>query len=102
MVAVDGQRVAVHRRHHHFQRTPPGLRVQAGADTWLGAVPDDAARMGLHQLRVTRAEAFFRRHRHLEARSEEHTSELQSRPHLVCRLLLEKKKEGPEVYCGVE
>src|SRR5690554_7486259 len=26
-------------------------------------------------------------------RSEEHTSELQSRPHLVCRLLLEKKKE---------
>src|SRR5690554_7173954 len=27
-----------------------------------------------------------------EARSEEHTSELQSRPHLVCRLLLEKKK----------
>src|SRR3989442_6268317 len=28
-----------------------------------------------------------------EARSEEHTSELQSRPHLVCRLLLEKKKK---------
>src|SRR2546422_7941180 len=27
------------------------------------------------------------------ARSEEHTSELQSRLHLVCRLLLEKKKE---------
>src|SRR3989442_9516850 len=30
-----------------------------------------------------------------EYRSEEHTSELQSRPHLVCRLLLEKKKK----YC---
>src|SRR5690554_734342 len=28
----------------------------------------------------------------LYIRSEEHTSELQSRPHLVCRLLLEKKK----------
>src|SRR5690554_7015896 len=28
-------------------------------------------------------------------RSEEHTSELQSRPHLVCRLLLEKKKRKP-------
>src|SRR5436305_6272118 len=28
----------------------------------------------------------------LFSRSEEHTSELQSRPHLVCRLLLEKKK----------
>src|SRR5690554_2970290 len=27
-------------------------------------------------------------------RSEEHTSELQSRPHLVCRLLLEKKKRA--------
>src|SRR3989442_11009230 len=29
----------------------------------------------------------------LSLRSEEHTSELQSRPHLVCRLLLEKKKK---------
>src|SRR5690625_278658 len=29
----------------------------------------------------------------LENRSEEHTSELQSRGHLVCRLLLEKKKK---------
>src|SRR2546422_4520049 len=28
-------------------------------------------------------------------RSEEHTSELQSRLHLVCRLLLEKKKNEP-------
>src|SRR5690554_7248871 len=27
-------------------------------------------------------------------RSEEHTSELQSRPHLVCRLLLEKKNQS--------
>src|SRR5690606_40289879 len=31
--------------------------------------------------------------RHLKDRSEEHTSELQSRENLVCRLLLEKKKE---------
>src|SRR5207253_10363167 len=30
------------------------------------------------------------------ARSEEHTSELQSRGHLVCRLLLEKKKKTPK------
>src|SRR3989442_6479094 len=29
----------------------------------------------------------------IEARSEEHTSELQSRPHLVCRLLLGKKNK---------
>src|SRR2546427_8713998 len=33
-----------------------------------------------------------RRHR-AEARSEEHTSELQSQSNLVCRLLLEKKKK---------
>src|SRR5690348_17682591 len=31
--------------------------------------------------------------RELEGRSEEHTSELQSPVHLVCRLLLEKKKK---------
>src|SRR5690554_7250454 len=31
---------------------------------------------------------------HGEDRSEEHTSELQSRPHLVCRLLLEKKNKN--------
>src|SRR5690554_1589409 len=36
--------------------------------------------------------AFFR----LEDRSEEHTSELQSRPHLVCRLLLEKKNQSTQ------
>src|SRR2546422_6681581 len=32
------------------------------------------------------------------ARSEEHTSELQSRLHLVCRLLLEKKKKRQEEH----
>src|SRR3712207_8341974 len=31
----------------------------------------------------------------LKLRSEEHTSELQSRQYLVCRLLLEKKKKNP-------
>src|SRR3712207_7213956 len=31
----------------------------------------------------------------LSRRSEEHTSELQSRQYLVCRLLLEKKKKSP-------
>src|SRR5436305_11564354 len=32
------------------------------------------------------------------SRSEEHTSELQSRPHLVCRLLLEKKKTKRKLH----
>src|SRR3712207_8968082 len=34
-----------------------------------------------------------------EGRSEEHTSELQSRQYLVCRLLLEKKKKKQQSKC---
>src|SRR2546422_3550391 len=46
----------------------------------------------VHARRPSRGE--IARHRnHAEKRSEEHTSELQSRLHLVCRLLLEKKKK---------
>src|SRR3989442_7426232 len=37
----------------------------------------------------------------LGVRSEEHTSELQSRPHLVCRLLLEKKKHPIDSYRAI-
>src|SRR3712207_9382921 len=36
-------------------------------------------------------------HTKLTGRSEEHTSELQSRQYLVCRLLLEKKKTLPSI-----
>src|SRR5947209_17064793 len=36
-----------------------------------------------------------------EARSEEHTSELQSRQYLVCRLLLEKKKKNKTIACTI-
>src|SRR5690554_5887197 len=44
---------------------------------------------------LTRKLISFRINRPLcSKRSEEHTSELQSRPHLVCRLLLEKKNTG--------
>src|SRR2546422_8091467 len=50
--------------------------------------------------------AWDRGHRQdLLGRSEEHTSELQSRLHLVCRLLLEKKKKKQPIisctHCGV-
>src|SRR3989442_11268562 len=51
-------------------------------------------KMALHAAMIHRMDieiAFVRR----SNRSEEHTSELQSRPHLVCRLLLEKKKRLP-------
>src|SRR5690348_17380708 len=41
-----------------------------------------------------------RRERQCEDRSEEHTSELQSPVHLVCRLLLEKKKENANGKTG--
>src|SRR2546422_8591912 len=51
-----------------------------------GAV--DAAAVVRHADRHARALA------HRRERSEEHTSELQSRLHLVCRLLLEKKKKN--------
>src|SRR3712207_7066159 len=60
------------------QRGEPVLRwVAAG-----GAVPDQAAQHRLGRGRQPRR----------DGRSEEHTSELQSRQYLVCRLLLEKKK----------
>src|SRR5947209_14609936 len=38
---------------------------------------------------------------HVQVRSEEHTSELQSRQYLVCRLLLEKKK-NTENHTNIE
>src|SRR6266498_5622505 len=41
-------------------------------------------------------------HARCPVRSEEHTSELQSRPHLVCRLLLEKKKKIIQTQLHVE
>src|SRR5258708_22950295 len=40
--------------------------------------------------------------RDAEERSEEHTSELQSPDHLVCRLLLEKKKKTNDRHSGAE
>src|SRR2546422_6970946 len=49
--------------------------------------------------RVERLSAARRRN---AARSEEHTSELQSRLHLVCRLLLEKKKNSMNTKIMIE
>src|SRR5687768_18335698 len=51
------------------------------AESLLEAFPDGPGRVLLPRAAVAR-----------DARSEEHTSELQSRLHLVCRLLLENKK----------
>src|SRR5690625_6621585 len=46
---------------------------------------------------VTAATELATMDRYVLARSEEHTSELQSRGHLVCRLLLEKKKSKTRI-----
>src|SRR2546422_6409584 len=52
---------------------------------------------GLADPQLKKWEISFRgTHRSRPDRSEEHTSELQSRLHLVCRLLLEKKKKHKE------
>src|SRR3712207_8913532 len=51
---------------------------------------DDEQRLALPHLRAHLDEGLGTRRR--GQRSEEHTSELQSRQYLVCRLLLEKKK----------
>src|SRR5687768_18275111 len=57
---------------------------------WLGRVPlpDEVERVAIPSI----FEVFN------TARSEEHTSELQSRLHLVCRLLLEKKKKKKQKH----
>src|SRR5690606_39752433 len=64
-----------------------GITKQEAADL-LGQLKQRGLR--LHRLRRLKESGLHRRV--LSGRSEEHTSELQSRENLVCRLLLEKKK----------
>src|SRR3712207_7002899 len=64
---------------------------------------DDDARVADDDRRVAQTLQLLRVQLHPDhehERSEEHTSELQSRQYLVCRLLLEKKNEGARA--GVE
>src|SRR3712207_7028701 len=81
-----------------FRSVRPGLGLACGAVRAVsvgGAAADveEAQRVGLASRVRSRAvgwrTALARRG---DGRSEEHTSELQSRQYLVCRLLLEKKK----------
>src|SRR3712207_6876722 len=70
-------------------------RAPASEPPELPGVADDVRRVvGSHQRRVGARSR-------LDPRSEEHTSELQSRQYLVCRLLLEKKKKiiSSQVAC---
>src|SRR2546422_3202923 len=61
-----------------------------------GSIDDESGRgfrNDIHHNQIVRAQGLPGRDEvHDAIRSEEHTSELQSRLHLVCRLLLEKKK----------
>src|SRR3712207_7057638 len=68
------------------RRAPPRPR---GRDARHGGDAAAVARLGLDVSGRARAERVVAVPR---PRSEEHTSELPSRPYLVCRLLLEKKK----------
>src|SRR5690625_6558666 len=82
------QNAAGQGRFGHGRFRPPGFR----------AVNDDDAdhRHRRHLATDRRVNGLWLRYC---ARSEEHTSELQSRGHLVCRLLLEKKKsDSTNVY----
>src|SRR5690606_41696115 len=73
-----------------------GPRVLRVAAAQLGPyalvpVPPERGQIGGHRGRPPRRGEQMHQERHT-GRSEEHTSELQSRENLVCRLLLEKKK----------
>src|SRR2546430_9190630 len=73
------QRIDLRVRHDPFSRPTPGATL---------AFKDSFERSRI-------AQAFciaWSQHQHFQKRSEEHTSELQSQSNLVCRLLLEKKK----------
>src|SRR5207247_9308428 len=81
LLVPRGAAVRVHERHPAALGHRQGALHGGGA---VGVVPARRPRGGEHRLlRDLR--------RHLRLRSEEHTSELQSRVDLVCRLLLEKK-----------
>src|SRR3712207_8304865 len=79
--AAIGHDEAAHRAHAHHRGalTRPSRRVDEPEHVHAGR-RDRPARWGGHAQPVAAA-----------VRSEEHTSELQSRQYLVCRLLLEKK-----------
>src|SRR5207302_10428997 len=92
---------------HVHPRPPPSFPTRRSSDLHCaachcaachGAASDGAASDGRASPDhggtdiLERAHSPMRR-RYLQLRSEEHTSELQSRENLVCRLLLEKKKK---------
>src|SRR3712207_7798144 len=82
-----------------------GSPVKVGYTTWKSEVGDEVSSLlgsdSGFEFRAIRKTAYWEELRELYhwARSEEHTSELQSRQYLVCRLLLEKKTLSPVRSC---
>src|SRR5439155_4343076 len=73
---------------------PVAAWPRRGGPPWLRAgAPPGRSRRRSSRRRAPHAAARARAPNGARPRSEEHTSELQSRGHLVCRLLLEKKKK---------
>src|SRR5207302_11445511 len=97
------QSSATHLDLHSFPtRRSSDLRLFAPEDLRLESAEDGEEREGSPERDLDADDVALYLGRHERAprgevgRSEEHTSELQSRENLVCRLLLEKKKErGP-------
>src|SRR2546422_4484689 len=69
------------------------VRVPSGLNRFIWSPPKSASNKLPAWSKATAAGPFSPE---AKMRSEEHTSELQSRLHLVCRLLLEKKKNTNE------
>src|SRR5690625_6863228 len=74
-----------------FYRISPLTRSGIPSSNLLPAYPGKGS--GFGSLSSPAAERVYAYPLSSSQRSEEHTSELQSRGHLVCRLLLEKKKQ---------
>src|SRR5207302_4350240 len=76
---------------------PPAIPSSATQSATVGSpIPVASSHVGMHAGEPDVTHVLLRSGRWTEkvlARSEEHTSELQSRENLVCRLLLEKKKK---------
>src|SRR2546430_7380074 len=76
-------------------REAAGVQAADGVDVSVGVLARQRLQLRLQRLVHRGATA-------RGARSEEHTSELQSQSNLVCRLLLEKKKKNKKKVCAYQ